>query len=216
MQLPPYTVNGVCLLLIDILLIVYVFLPSAGPFVALSLLVLLLIIFVTRITRAYCREASGIQNLEPDLQSEPLIEAPTSAAGKVCWGRFNGCGVEHLKKESSMRKVLPEYGSSLMVSPSLAKCKTRVHPNMFPSLAKYKTRVHPSMFGLSTSVPFEYLAAEVTPGVHSDEALKWPQPRVFIEDDRDVPSGVEVVEVINGCENIEISVDSDLRGEATI
>ena len=79
-----------------------------------------------------------------------------------------------------------------------------------PTLVEYKIRVQPSMFGLSSAMPFEYLASEAVTEVCSGEISQGSQVHEFVEDARGDRSEVKVVKVVDECMDSEALDDSNL------
>ena len=79
-----------------------------------------------------------------------------------------------------------------------------------PTLVEYKIRVQPSMFGLSSAMPFEYLANEAVTEVCSGEISQGSQVHEFVEDARGDRSEVKVVKVVDECMDSEALDDSNL------
>ena len=79
-----------------------------------------------------------------------------------------------------------------------------------PTLVEYKIRVQPSMFGLSSAMPFEYLASEAATEVCSGEISQGSQVHEFVEDARGDRSEVKVVKVVDECMDSEALDDSNL------
>ena len=79
-----------------------------------------------------------------------------------------------------------------------------------PTLVEYKIRVQPSMFGLSSAMPFEYLASEAVTEVCSGEISQGSQVHMFVEDARGGHSEVKVAKVVDECMDSEAFDDSNL------
>ena len=71
-------------------------------------------------------------------------------------------------------------------------------------------RVQPSMFGLSSAMPFEYLASDAVTEVCSGEISQGSQVHMFVEDARDGHSEVKVAKVMDECVDSEAFGDSNL------
>ena len=71
-------------------------------------------------------------------------------------------------------------------------------------------RVQPSMFGLSSAMPFEYLASDAVTEVCSGEISQGSQVHEFVEDARGDRSEVKVVKVVDECMDSEALDDSNL------
>ena len=80
----------------------------------------------------------------------------------------------------------------------------------FPPLIEYKMRVQPSMFGLSSAMPFEYLASEAVTEVCSGEISQGSQVHMFVEDALDDHSEIKLAKVMDGCMDSEAFDDSNL------
>ena len=90
----------------------------------------------------------------------------------------------------------------------MPECELR--PVGFASLMEYKMRVQPSMFGLSSAMPFEYLASDAVTEVCSGEISQGSEVRMFVEDACGGHSEVKVAKVVDECMDSEAFDDNNL------